>query len=264
MGAWLIATIPSWLILIGLIVLLAGGAVLLSALLRRAFPGLRTDDHNDALKFGYGVIGFVYAFFVGFVVSSMWGQINAADALARAEGAAAVELARDSAAFDAADTDRIRTGLAEYLDAATAEWPVAAQRIRSTPQAEQTLQRLYQNIRDVAPRNDIQKTFLTKSVDNLEKISHSRTERLIQAGTESGPTWSLWAVIFLTSGLVLGSAIAYGVESQRMHYVVVLTVGTLVAANLFLILDLSFPYLGDIGTSPEPLEVAIRYLEYLE
>ena len=49
-----------------------------------------------------------------------------------------------------------------------------------------------------------------------------------------------------------------------MHYVVVLTVGTLVAANLFLILDLSFPYLGDIGTSPEPLEVAIRYLEYLE
>ena len=63
---------------------------------------------------------------------------------------------------------------------------------------------------------------------------------------------------------MLGSAIAYGVESQRMHYVVVLTVGTLVAANLFLILDLSFPYLGDIGTSPEPLEVAIRYLEYLE
>ena len=31
--------------------------------------------------------------------------------------------------------------------------------------------------------------------------------------------------------------------------------------NLFLILDLSYPYLGDIATSPESLQVAIRYLE---
>ena len=64
-------------------------------------------------------------------------------------------------------------------------------------------------------------------------------------------------MIILTSGLVLGSR-SLGVASPRMHYVVVGTVGVLVAANLFLVLDLSYPYLGDIATSPESLQAIIR------
>ncbi len=257
MGAWLIVNVPSWLVLVGLIALVAGGAVLLGVVVRRAFPALRTDDHNDALRFGYGVISFVYAFFIGFVVSSMWGQINAADALTRAEGGAGVQLARNSAVFDGADAERIRIALKNYANAAVAEWPVAA-RGGTSPEAGQALQGLYRAVQDVQPRNDIQKTFLSKSVDNLDKLSQGRTERLIQSAVDAGPTWPLWAVIILTSGLVLGSAIAFGVASPRMHYVVVGTVGVLVAANLFLVLDLSYPYLGDIATSPESLQAIIR------
>ena len=131
----------------------------------------------------------------------------------------------------------------------------------SAPEAGEALQRLYRTMQDIAPRNDVQKTFLNTSVANLEKMSQGRAERLIQADVNTGPTWPLWAVIFLTSGLVLGSAIAFGVESPRMHYVVVLTVGVLVAANLFLVLDLSHAYLGDIATSPEPLQIVIRDLQ---
>jgi hypothetical protein len=49
----------------------------------------------------------------------------------------------------------------------------------------------------------------------------------------------LWAVIFLTSGLLVGCAIVYGVEKPAMHYIMVATVGVLVAANLFLVLEVS-------------------------
>ncbi|MFL6085507.1 MAG: hypothetical protein ACJ74F_20390 [Mycobacterium sp.] len=42
---------------------------------------------------------------------------------------------------------------------------------------------------------------------------------------------------FLTAGLVLGCTIIYGVEEPAMHYPMVATVGVLVAANLFLVLD---------------------------
>lgn len=260
MGTWLIVNVPSWLLLVCFIVVIAGGALLLGVLLRGVFPRLTTDDHNDALRFGYGVIAFVYAFFIGFVVSSMWGQINTADSSARAEGAAGLQLARDRNVFDPADADRIRNSLLEYERAAVAEWPTAA-RGGSAPEAEQALQRLYRTVQDIQPRTDIQKTFLNTAVANLEKLSQGRAERLIQADVDAGPTWPLWAVIFLTSGLVLGSAIAFGVESPRMHYVVVLTVGALVAANLFLVVDLSHPYLGDIATSPTPLQAVVDYLQ---
>ena len=260
MSRWIVSTIPPWLLLLGLIVVISGGSVAAAVLLRKRFPRMRQDEHNDPLKFGYGVIGFVYAFFIGFVVSSMWGQITAADALVRTEGAAGVQLARDASAFETADGDRIRQALLGYERAIEKEWPVAA-RGESLPEADRALALLARTYQDVAPRTDTQKSFLATSLSNLDKLSQARTERIIEGATDSGPTWPLWAVIFLTSGLVLGCAIAYGVEKPAMHYPMVAIVGAMVAANLFLVLELSHPFVGDISTSPAPLHRVIEVLE---
>ena len=47
--------------------------------MRQRLPGLKGDEHNDVTRFAFGVVGFVFAFFIGFVVSVMWGQVNVAD-----------------------------------------------------------------------------------------------------------------------------------------------------------------------------------------
>jgi len=250
---------PSWLLLLGLIVLVAGGAVLIQLYVRRRFPRLKEDAHNDVTRFAFGVVGFVFAFFVGFVVSAMWAQINNADGRARTEGSAGVQLARDLTVFDKADSNRIRESLLVYERAAVAEWPVAASG-RSFPEADNALARLYTAYEQVQPRTDIQTKFLATSLGNLDKMSQARTERVLQARTDVGPPWSLWAVIFLTSGLLLGCAIIYGVETSAMHYTMVATLGVLVAAELFLVLELSHPYIGEIATSPEPLRQIVRVL----
>ena len=65
MSRWLVSNLPSWLLLLGLIVVVAGGAVLILLFVRRRFPGLNGDEHNDATRFAFGVVGFVFAFFVG-------------------------------------------------------------------------------------------------------------------------------------------------------------------------------------------------------
>lgn len=259
MSRWLVSNVPSWLLLLGLIVVVAGGAVLIQLFVRRRFPGLRRDEHNDATRFAFGVVGFVFAFFVGFVVSAMWGQIGNADSKARIEGAAGVQLARDLTVFDKADSDRIRQSLLEYERAAVTEWPVAASG-GSFPEADNTLQRLYTAYTQVQPRTDAQTKLLATSFSNLDKMSQARTERVLQARTDVGPPWSLWAVIFLTSGLLLGCAIVYGVEKPAMHYTMVAALGMLVAAELFLVVELSHPYIGEIATSPEPLREVIHVL----
>jgi hypothetical protein len=168
-------------------------------------------------------------------------------------------LARDSTVFDQADGDRIRQRLLAYEQAAVAEWPLAANG-QSVPAADEALRQLYLAYEEVQARSDAQKTLLSTSFANLNTLSQARTERVLTARTDQGPPWSLWAVIFLTSGLVLGCAIIYGVEKPGMHYPMVATVSALVAANLFLVLQLSHPYIGEIGTSPEPLREVIRVL----
>ncbi len=259
MSRWLVSNVPSWLLLLGLIVVVAGGAVLILSAVRHRFPALDNDEHNDVTKFAFGVVGFVFAFFIGFCVSSMWGQVNGADANARTEGAAGAQLARDLTVFEKADSDRIRQSLLDYEHAAEAEWTEAAQG-HSFPAADSALTRLYSAYEQVQPRNDIQKTSLATSFSNLDKMSQARTERVVQARTDVGPPWSLWAVIFLTSGLLLGGAIIYGGEKPRVHAEMVGTLGVLVAAELFVVVELSHPFLGEIGTSPEPLREIVQIL----
>ena len=258
MSGWLVRHIPSGLLLIGLIVLIAGGAALLQRYVRRRFPALTGDAHNDGTKFTYGFIGFFYAFFIGFVINSMWGQNNAADANARAEGAAAVQMASDAVAFEAPDRDRIRHSLLVYEQAAIAEWPHPEN--RRSDDAETALARLSKDYEAVAAKTDAQKTFLSTSFSNLGKISQARTVRLLTAREDAGLPWSLWAVIFLTSAMVLGIVIVYGVESPALHYPMVAIVAVIVATNFAVILQLAQPYVGDVSTTSDPLQEVVAVL----
>lgn len=259
MSQWLVSNLPSWLLLLGIVVVVAGGAVLIQKFVRRKFPNLKGEEHNDVIKFAFGVIGFVFAFFVGFVVSAMWGQIGDADGKARTEGAAGVQLVRDATAFEQPDSDRIRKALLEYEQAALVEWNEAAKG-SSYPAADTALAGLYSAYEGVEARTVAQKTLLASSFSNLDSLSQARTQRVLQARTDVGPPWSLWAVIWLTSGLLVGCAIIYGVEKPATHYTMVAILGVLVATNLFLVLELSHPFIGDIGTSSEPLQQVIRLL----
>jgi hypothetical protein len=251
---------PAWLVLIVLLILVTGGAVVVSILLRRRYPRLSGDAHNDATRFAFGAICFVYAFFVGFIASSLWTQINTEDDQVRTEGAAGIQLARDRAVFDPGDSDRIRLALLDYENAALTEWPRVADGGQGSPDAEKALKHVYVAYEQVQPRTDIQRSFLATSLTNLDRLSQARTARVLQAQTDTGPPWSLWSVILLTSGLVLACAVVYGVEDSRMHYVMVATVGVLVAANLFLVVELAHPYLGEVATSPQPLRAVVAVL----
>lgn len=260
MSQWLVTHVPSWLLLLLIVALTSGTAILIQVVVRRRFPNLRGDEHNDVTKFAFGVVGFVFAFFIGFVVSAMWSQISHADGVVRTEGAAGAQLARDSHIFDRPDRDRIRHGLLEYQRAAIAEWDEVNEG-RSYPEADRALNNLYAAYEAVQTRTDAQKTLLSASFGNLNDMSKARAERVLQARTDTGPPWSLWAVIFVTSGLLLGCAIIYGVEKPANHYAMVAIIGTLVGAQLFLVVELSHPYVGAVSTVPEPLHQVIRALQ---
>jgi hypothetical protein len=254
-----VSDVPALVLLLGLIVLIAGGAALVVLYIRRRFPRLSQGAQNDATKFAVGVIAAVYAFFIGFVISAMRGQLHDADTKVETEGAAGVQLARDSTVFDKADSDRIRQSLLEYERAAEGEWSAAA-RGHFLPEADDALHRLYTAYEEVQPRTVAQKTLIYRSFTNLDSLSRARTERVLLARGDTGPPWPLWTVILLTSGLVLGGAIVYGVEQPAMHYPMVVTVGVLVASQLFLILELSHPFIGIVAASPAPLQKVIQVL----
>jgi hypothetical protein len=257
---WIVSNVPSWLLLATLAVGIAAGTLIVLTYVRRRFPRLQEGEHNDVAKVGFSVVGPVYGFMTGFIVVVLWGQVNAADQVVRTEAASAVQLVRDANAFAKADSDRIRQSLLEYERSTVAEWPEAA-RGRASPEAENALARLYTTYEGVQPSDDMQRSFLTSSLASLKQLSTSRAERLLMARTNTGPPWSLWGVIFLVTGLVLGFAVIIGETQAHMHYAMVVAVSVLVAVILFLITELAHPFLGEIGTSPEPMRAVIGLVE---
>ena len=257
MSWWIVNYIPSWALLIGLISLVAGGAVLIQRYVRRRFPDLKGDAHNDATKFTYGFIGFVYAFFVGFVVSSMRGQNNAADANARAEGAAAVQMARDAVVFD----QRIETasgGVCWHMNKPpSSSGPRPGKSSTSGRRRPgQPVQRLRRgSAKDGHPENPARHILRQPRQDQPSTHGASVTAREL-----AGLPWPFWAVILLTSAMVLGTVIIYGVEKPIIHYPMVAIVAVIVATNLFLVLELAHPYVGAVSTSSDPLQQVVAVL----
>lgn len=145
--------------------------------------------------------------------------------------------------------------------AAIAEWPQAA--AGCSPAADAALAEVYRAYQQIQPENEMQKAFLSTSLSNLDKVSQGRTQRTSEARTDTGPSWPLWVVFYLTSAMVLGTVIIYGGQKPLMHYVMVATVGTLVAVNIFLVVQLSHPFLGDLSTSPEPLQEVVAVISEL-
>ncbi|MFE7543559.1 bestrophin-like domain [Streptomyces platensis] len=256
---WIVINIPSWLLLAGLVVVIAGGTAAVQAVVRHRVPRIKQGKQNEIAQFLFPVIAVVYGFLIGFIVLALWGQVNAADQTTRTEGAMAAQLARSRDVFGKAESARIRQSLWAYGRAAAAEWPSAAAG-DTTPEAENALNRLHRTYEGIRPRDDTQRAFLTSSIASLKELNIARTERLLEARTNIGPPLSLWLAILLTSGLVLGFSATFGSEQALIHYGMVAAVSVLVATNLFLVTELSYAFLGEFATSPEPLRAVVDAL----
>ena len=158
--------------------------MLVQGYVRRRFPALTREEHNDVTQFTCS--------FIGFLVSAMWGQINTAASDARAEGAAAVQLATDAGAFEPADKDGIRQSLLAHEQAILAEW-VRNDTSRSA-EADTALAGVYTAYGRIQANTDTQKTRLATSYANLDKISQARTIRILEAREDTGPPWPFWVI----------------------------------------------------------------------
>ncbi|MFF3540397.1 hypothetical protein [Streptomyces platensis] len=256
---WIVINVPSWLLLAGLVVGIAGGTATVQAFVRHRVPRLKRGEQNEIAQFLFPVIAVVYGFLIGFIVLALWGQVNTADQTTRTEGAMATQLARGREVFGKAESARIGQSLLAYGRAAAAEWPSAAAG-DATPEAENALNRLHSTYESIRPRNDTQRAFLASSLASLKELSVARTERLLEARTNIGPPLSLWMAVLLTSGLVLAFSATFGSEQALIHYGMVAAVSVLVATNLFLVTELSYAFLGEFATSPEPLRAAVEAL----
>lgn len=244
--------VPIWLLFATFLVVVPAIAVATQALVRRLWPAIVEGRHNDVAGFLIAVVGVLYAVTLAFIVIVAWEEFRSAREIVDDEAAALRGLERDTAALPEPARSQMRTLTVEYgEEVAGPEWK-AMDDGGSSQHAFDLVTQMFSTLQGAVVTTPAEQNFHASALNELNQLSQSRARRL--SASANGPPSVLWGAILFGGLLTMGFALLFGVENERIHYVMVGGLAAILAVQVFTIVVLSFPFAGNVRVSPEPIE----------
>jgi hypothetical protein len=220
----------------------------------------RSDDNlvTSAIRF----VGGAFALLSAFIIVSLASQASAARAAVRAEAAAADSFAREVVRLPAPHGPELRRGVEAYLQAVLVdEWPQMGEHTRTHDEADDEMDRLFDLLfsDQVAPPPGQYDARYALAVTSLDLLEESRVQRLLVARDPLSPV--LWAALLVSAATMLVVAAVYPSGATRaLKWVQLVTIGTVVAIVLFVVLSLEHAYHGFLAVEPTAFETVLQQL----
>jgi Protein of unknown function (DUF4239) len=254
---WIVTSVPTWLVGIVLIVGIPALAVATKVLLSRKIPALKADSHNDVAGFLVAVVAVIYAVIVGFTIVSLYEAQVGAENEVNTEAATLLQLHQGDFVLGSGTSARIDSDIVQYADAVVMNWPTIAAGGESA-KVQQRLDDIYRTLRAYEPRTPFQRDFLDQAIENTDSLSAARVARQLDARQAQSLPVVLWIGILLTSTVTLGFALMFSLEDLRFACTMVAGVAAVLAVNLFMLIELSYPFLGSLSVGPEKFSDVAR------
>lgn len=259
MAKWLASDVPEWatgtFFLVGLPVVMA----FLQMLVHQRAPHWRRGDHNDATGIMLSAAVVVYSVAIGLCVVTLWGKLDEARRATEAEATNLAAVAGGSEVFGTAIQERIRAGVIAYNRDVVARWP---QRIRGDASATvgRDLDGLVATVGELRPGNDPQRAFVDNAMARLTHATELRATSVRLAREQQLPD-ILWIAVIGGSVIVLGLCLTCGIQDRALRGILLAGVAATVGINLFLVVELNYPFYGDIAIRPDSYLDVITALE---
>jgi hypothetical protein len=233
------------------------GGSLLGMFLRSVLPAHHlSDDSRKLINLGIGTIATMSALVLGLLVASAKSSYDTQKNEVTEMAAKVVLLDRVLAHYGPeakGSRDFLRKAVVQVIDQM---WPGDAS---DSPQLDPTggLELLYDEVQDLSPKNDAQRSLQTRAVNMLVDLGQSRY-LLVEQGTNSVSTPLLAVVVFSFTI----SFMSFSLNADPNPTVVITFVlGALsIAGVIFLILEMYSPFHGLIQISSAPMRNALAHL----
>lgn len=221
--------------------------------------GDRADDNvlTAAIRF----VGGAFALLAAFIIVSLANQASSAKSAVRAEAAAADSFAREAARLPGEQGRRLVRGVEAYLEEVLRnEWPTMSNPTHAHDAADDEMDRLFDLLLadDVAGAHagDVR---LDLAVRSLDRLQERRIERILTARDPLSPV--LWIVLLSSAAALLLIATVYPAGVTRaFKWVEVLTVGTVIAIVLFVVVAFEHAYDGFLAVKPRAFDSVLAEL----
>jgi hypothetical protein len=240
--------VPLTLLLIAAVGFSVAAVLLAVWLVRRIVPATKEGFHAEISAPMVGVVAALFGLLLAFVIVIAYQNFLDADANVSREADSLSSIVRDSAAFPDPGGENVRRAVGTYVRAVVNdEWPQMHDG-NDSALARTGLEGIYAAFRTVQPRSPQATTFYDDAVRQLNAALAARRDRLRTAG--GGLPRDIALLIVFSTLMTVGYAVFVGSPHFGFHALGPAAVAAVVAVSLVVLVDLSYPFSGDVAIAP--------------
>jgi hypothetical protein len=223
--------------------------------IRRTVPETREGFHAEISAPMLGIVAALFGLILAFVIIIAYENFLEASADVSREADALASIVRDSAAFSEPEGDHVRGAVGKYVHSVVEdEWPLLREGHDSSETAN-ALDGVFDAMQTVEPKSAGATGFFDDSVRQLNDALDSRRDRLEAA--RGGLPVEMALLILFSSLVIVGYAVLVGSPHFWFHVLGPAAIAIVVAFSLVVLLDLSYPFSGDVSVDPAPFETGV-------
>ena len=240
MSAWI------WgFLFVGATVGLAIGGMLL---VRRSVTLSTLENHNQVAGYIYSVVGVVYAVLLAFIAIVVWQQHTQVQSHIEQEANQLGDLYRSARVFPEEVRARLQNQIRAYgRIVVEEEWP-AMVKGETSPATWTAYNQLWRAYQQVDARNDHERLWYAKSLDQLDQLGDYRRLRLL-SNRVAVPAL-MWVVLLATGIITIGFSFFFGTQNSSAQALMIASLSATIALVLFLIWALNHPFAGLVRVEP--------------
>ncbi len=240
-------------VLVPVTIVVTIGCVLLGVwLVRRFVPVTRDGFDAEVSSQMLGVVASLFGLLLAFVIVIEYQNFGSAQDNVGREADSLAAIVRDSNSFPPAQTLAVRTAIRTYLrEVVQNEWPALRQGHESNL-ASSDVDAIYFAFGDIRPTTPAQTAFYNDAVHQLNEALIARRGRLSAA--QGGLPALILTLIMVGTLVILGYVLLVGSRSLWFHVIGACAISLVVVLSLVVLVDLSYPFSGDLVVSNEPFK----------
>ena len=245
---------PLWLSGIVLVLGLAGFSLAAQKLARRwVVPRLHMGAHEGEYPsmIIHSVMVF-YALVAALVAVSVWERYTLVHERASNEASTIASVWRDLGGYPSPVRENLRDLLRGYTEFLIHDaWP-EYRKGRIPPEGSERLDRFQDELMAFEPHSESQKILHAETLRAYNQMVLARRLRVDTVGV--GLPVVIWMVVILGGLISICASVLFPLADTRYQAILVMSLSTLIALVVLMILALDQPFQGDLGIGPESLE----------
>ncbi|MCA2216611.1 bestrophin-like domain [Jidongwangia harbinensis] len=258
MELWLVRDVPAWLVATVLIVGLPALTLALDVLIHRTMPHRRLGPHNEVTGVIVSIVGVAYAIIIGLCVVSLWEAYTAAEKTVRDEAVTLTALVPTSAVFGPETQQTITDEIIRYETDLVADWH--SRHAQGTErQRTADLDRLATTVGALRPTTEAQRSFVLEAIERIGQAEEYHLDSDALADDQR-MSQVMWLGVLISTAAILGMCLLFGLDDGVLRRILLALSSAVIATNLFLVIQMNYPYYGSFAVTPTAYEHAIEDL----